>query len=806
MTRDFKRLSDDELATELAEFEAKLANKPGESRLRNLVHNLRVHQIELEMQNRQLLDTQSELEEARDLYADLYDFAPIGYLTLDGHGVIRRLNLTGARMLGKPRGELVNRPLANYLDRGQSKALFRHLNRAFDTDAGATEELALQAGRSETRFVALRSVRAFIGGETLCRTAMIDVTERKREEQTRRDADTRLALVADNVPVLISYVDASRRYMFNNAAYEKWFGHTRDYIHARHLRDVLGDEAYAEIKPHVDAVLAGQEVHFEAELPYRDAGNRYVSVSYIPHRDQDGTIAGFFALINDLSERHRAERALAEEQEFVSAVLDTAGALVMVMDRRGHVVRFNRECERISGYRAEEVEGRYFDMLLSAEERPGVQDVFQRLSTGDFPNEYENHWVAKDGTPRLIAWSNTALTDQHGAVTHVVATGVDVTERRRIEADLRHRERQLRLVTDAAPVLIAYVDTDMRYRFANAAYREWFDLDPDDMVGRRVEDLMEPDTFETTRNFAGRALQGEEVFYENIVWHQSLGRRYVSASLVPDYEADDMVSGYFSVVTDITERKESEEYEKRRLLEAAHADRVNTVGEMTTEIAHELNQPLTAIATTADVCVDQARSLGREKGGALAEALQEVSAQAHRAAHIVKHVRSFARRKEPELKAVELREIVNGAFSLVRMDARSTGVALSSDLEGEPVVEADTVLIEQLIVNLARNAIEAMSSAGTKKPRVSVTAGVGNGTVEIRVMDNGPGLSVDARQHLFEPFYTSKAEGMGLGLAICRSIVETHGGRMWVDSAPGGGAVFGFTLNIAAANESEQRG
>lgn len=498
------------------------------------------------------------------------------------------------------------------------------------------------------------------------------------------------------------------------------------------------------------------------------------------------------------------ENASFEEQGFVSAVLDTAGALVAVFDRDGYFVRFNRECERVTGYDAREVEGRRFDMLLLPDEREGVERVFERLSSGDFPNTYENYWATRDGNRRLIEWSNTALTDSSGSVSHVVATGVDVTERRRIEEELRHSERQLRLVTDAVPVLIAYVDRGMRYRFANAAYRDWFGLEPERMVGRRVNELIEPETFDVLLPHARRALAGEEVFYENVVQHVTRGKREVSANLVPDRDTNGEVNGYFSVVMDITERKRSEESEKRRLLEAAHAHRLSVMGEMTTELAHELNQPLTAIATTADVCIEQAGRLPGDETGILADSLAEISAQAHRAAQVVKHVRTFARRREPDVARVDLRQVIDSALLLVRVEARSSGVAVETNLSGTVRIEADTVLVEQVIINLARNAIEAMTSAGTEAPRLWVIALPTDGGVEIRVADNGPGLSIETREHLFEPFYTTKASGMGLGLAICRSIVEAHGGRMWADESPAAGAEFGFTLPSAMGSRQQR--
>jgi len=803
MTRSFERLTETELAEELASFEERLAGRTGESQIKKLVQNLRIHQIELEMQNRELRDAQTALEEARDRYADLYDFAPVGYLTLNTRGEIQEINLTGARMLGKPRAELLNRPFSSYLEGGQSKIFFRHLSRAFADDTKTTIELALQSGDRGTQWVLVESLRT--GRSThRCRTVLVDITVRRDAERLQRESEDRLALIADNVPVLIAYIDAHRRYVFNNAAYERWFGHSLNYIHGRHMREILGEEAYEAVRPYVDAALAGQEAHFEVEIPYRDAGNRYISATYVPHRDRGGETAGFFVVINDFSDRHRAEQALAEERAFVSAVLDTAGALVMVTDPEGRIVRFNRECERVTGYSTGDVQGRRFDMLLLPEERSGVEDTFELLRHGDFPNSHENHWVTRNGTRRLIAWSNTVLAGADEQITHVIAIGVDVTEQRRVENELRHSARQLKLVTDAVPVLIAYVDRDMRYRFVNAAYQDWYGVEPNDMVGRSIDEFVDDEAFATLRSWAERAFEGEEVFFENTIPHRRRGRRVVSANLVPDRNSEGGIDGYFSVVVDITERKQHEDSDKRRLLEAAHADRLSTMGEMTTEIAHELNQPLTAIVATADVCIDLAKRMSGEQDEMLGDALTEIRDQARRAAQIIKHLRTFARRRAPDFVPAALERIIEEAIALISIEARSSDVTVDTRVHGPATVDADPVLMEQLIVNLARNAIEAMISAGTESPRVRLTTSESGGTVDITVSDNGPGLSSEAKEHLFEPFYTTKPDGMGLGLAICRSVVEAHGGRIWTESSAAGGAE--FTCRLRKINDRETAG
>ncbi|MDZ7839301.1 MAG: PAS domain S-box protein [Gammaproteobacteria bacterium] len=513
-------------------------------------------------------------------------------------------------------------------------------------------------------------------------------------------------------------------------------------------------------------------------------------------------VVGFFGLVNNLSERQWADKALADERTFVSAVLDTTGALVVVLDRDGRIVRFNRESERATGYSATEVEGRRFDMFLLPGERIDVEDVFGHLSDGDFPLTYENHWVAKSGGARLIAWSNTALTGPDGRVEHVIATGIDVTERRRMEEELRESERQLKLITDAVPVLISYVDCDLRYRFANAAYGEWLGVEPSQMIGQRLDDLIEEDTMAVLRPFAARALAGEEVSYENVLNHRRLGRRDVSMNLVPDRDQHGVVHGYFAVALDITDRKRREAADKRRLLESAHADRLSTMGGMTTEIAHELNQPLTAIATTADICVRRAAGIDGGGDDMLSESLSEISTQAHRAARIIKHLRDFARRHEPEYAPVAVERVIDRALSLIRIEADANHVAVRAVHHSRAMVEADVVLIEQVIVNLARNAIQAMSAAGTDRPRLMLATEATREHIELAVFDNGPGLADAVLAHLFEPFHTTSTEGMGLGLPICRTIVEAHGGEIRGENRPAGGAV--FRIRLRRLDDSKQ--
>ncbi|MEW6496921.1 MAG: PAS domain S-box protein, partial [Cyanobacteriota bacterium] len=266
---------------------------------------------------------------------------------------------------------------------------------------------------------------------------------RKREEQIR--------LITDSVPTLISYVDAGQRYRYNNRTYEEWFGHCRTDITGKHLKDVMGESAYQAIHSYVEAALLGQEVTYETAISLENAGLRYIRATYVPDFGKQQQPKGFVALVDDITERKQAEEALKKERDFSSAVLSTVGSLVVVLDQQGRIAQFNKACEKTTGYSFDEVRGKYiWDLFLIPEEVEPVKAVFENLRTNQLPSEYENYWLTKDGSRRLIAWSNTTLKDDEDSIQYVIGTGIDITERKQAEEARRQSEERLRLALDAA--------------------------------------------------------------------------------------------------------------------------------------------------------------------------------------------------------------------------------------------------------------------------------------------------------------------------------------------------------------------
>jgi two-component system sensor histidine kinase TtrS len=247
-----------------------------------------------------------------------------------------------------------------------------------------------------------------------------------------------------------------------------------------------------------------------------------------------------------------------------------------------------------------------------------------------------------------------------------------------------------------------------------------------------------------------------------------------------------------------SERRRAEAEARERQAELAHVHRLNTMGEMASGFAHELNQPLAAIVNYAKGTVRRLRQ-GAMAADELLPVLEQVATQAERAAAIIRRIRAFIRKEEPRHAALDLNKAIRDTIDLMTTEAGRQGVRLVLDLaEPLPLVSADVIQLEQVIVNLVRNAIEAMVDAGTPTRRVTLTtARAASGAVEVAVADTGPGLPEAGRDRLFDPFFTTKADGLGLGLSISQSIVEAHGGRLTAETGAGGGAVFRFTLPVA---------
>ncbi len=290
---------------------------------------------------------------------------------------------------------------------------------------------------------------------------------------------------------------------------------------------------------------------------------------------------------------------------------------------------------------------------------------------------------------------------------------------------------------------------------------------------------------------------------DDIFWRKDGSSFPVEYSATPILDEGLSTVGGVVVFRDMTERKEAADKIRRHRTELAHVARLSTLGEMASGIAHELNQPLTAISTNARACVRMLES-GRSVQEQCSDVMDRIAEQAERAGKVIRQIRHFVRKEEPDIRPVRLSAMFDTVAGLLRQDVERAGVSLSLDRADDAQwVQAQEIQIEQVIINLARNAIEAMQESDGPRRLVIAAHRRDADQVEIQVRDTGPGLEPKIAESLFDPFVTTKPQGLGLGLSISYGIVDAHGGQLTADSGAEFGACFRFTLPTADSDRDQ---
>lgn len=375
------------------------------------------------------------------------------------------------------------------------------------------------------------------------------------------------------------------------------------------------------------------------------------------------------------------------------------------------------------------------------------------------------------------------------------------SEHRATTDRLLESENRLRAIIEHEPECVKLQAADGTVLDVNPAGLALIDCERrEDFVGTSIYDSIIPEFRDLYRQQMAKVFSGESTVFEFKARSLKGRECWMETHAVPLRDARNQIYAFLGVTRDITEHKMIEEQTRRHQIELARVARLSSMGEMATGIAHELNQPLSAIANFARGCVRRLKNGGADPAEFIIT-LDEIATQAERAAEVIRHVRDFTRKSEPQLSRLDINALVRSISRFTELEIRPHGAELDLDLASAlPIVEADGIMIEQVLCNLVRNAAEAMSGSGCVQPVVKVqTRPSIEGGVEVAVMDRGPGLTASDNERIFDQFYTTKPDGMGIGLAISRSIIESHGGNITAGNQENGGAIFSFRLPPALA-------
>jgi two-component system, LuxR family, sensor kinase FixL len=496
----------------------------------------------------------------------------------------------------------------------------------------------------------------------------------------------------------------------------------------------------------------------------------------------------------DITERKVAADRLQESERRWRALIENSSDVVLIVNPDLRLRYVGPSIERILGIRPDEMLGNDNlgrihpdDVALVRAAYADLQLAPDRRASATYRIQHRDgswHWFESIGTNRVADPS----------IRGIIVNSRDITDR--VEAQTAYRS----LVDYSLQGLLIW--QDLRVVFANPVSAQISGFSIEELLGSSPEQLralIHPDDQELVWARALRRVAGEPaptrtemrfVRRDGVVrWMET----HISAI---EYRGRPALQVAF---VDITDRRSAEEQARQHQQHLAHVLRRRTMGEMAAVFAHEVNQPLTAIISYAKGCVNRLRT-GTGGPEPVFAALEEIAAQAVRAAEVIRRLRGFVRKGELERAPRQLNELVEEVMHFVAVEAHEHGVRLQVDLAPNlPLLEVDTVQVEQVILNLLRNALEAIYEDGGDRPLLSVRTRCTQDHVELAVCDTGAGLRADVAAQVFEPFVTSKPGGLGMGLSICRSIVHAHGGRIWNAPNYDRGMTFAFALPLPSA-------
>jgi PAS domain S-box-containing protein len=512
------------------------------------------------------------------------------------------------------------------------------------------------------------------------------------------------------------------------------------------------------------------------------------------------------AFVLDLSELKHAEEAFRRVEQQARSIVDSALDAVVAMDADGIITDWNKRAEECFGWSRPEALGRRMsETIIPLQYRaPHENGLRHFLKTGQgavLNRRIEITALRRDGTEFPVELTVTPLNS--GGNWTFSSFIRDISDRKRAEEQLRKSELNLRRMSETIPEMLWSATPDGAVDYCNARVLDYTGLSQEQVKGAGwMETVHRDDADNMTRAWIRSVDSGDPFQFEFRCLRASDSMyRWCVSSALPLRTADGGILKWYGTVVDFHDRRQAQEDLRNTQAELAHVNRVMTMGELTASIAHEVSQPLAAIMASGDSCTAWLASDPPNLDKARAAAGRMIQA-ATQASEIVQRVRALFKKTPSITASVDMNELIEETISFVHGEAQRKNVSVRTELDdGLPTLSGDRVQLEQVILNLMVNGIESMAGHESEPRQLVVRSALPKpDELLVSVADTGPGIDAQHAGRLFAPFFTTKLEGIGMGLSISRSIIEAHRGRLWATKNEPRGAVFHFVLPIKTPN------
>jgi PAS domain S-box-containing protein len=595
---------------------------------------------------------------------------------------------------------------------------------------------------------------------------------------------------------------------FINRNWLEYTGQTLEYVRSNPeawMSAIHPEDREGTSKSFWDGVRLGQSFVMEARFRRAlDGAYRWHLNRALVLRDAGGKILRFVGTSTDIEDMKQSQEHLRSADEKTRLIIDTALDAVITMDAQGTIVSWNKQAEVIFGWSSPEAIGqRMSDIIIPEQHRMAHEHGLRHfLATGDGPilrRRIEVTAVRRSGVEFPVELEVSPMKLDHAWIFSAFIR--DITDSKRAEQQLRESELNLRQMTETIPEMLWSASPEGAIDYCNARVLDYTGFSAEEIVGSGWTKLLHPDDADqAARVWSSCVTTGNPYRVEVRTIHAADGTyRWCVTSALPLLDRQGRILKWYGTVVDMHDWKQAQEDLRNTQAELAHMSRAMTMGELTASIAHEVNQPLAGMITNANTCLRMLAADPPNVDGA-GETARRTIRDGNRMSEVITRLRALYSKKEATTEPMDLNEAARDVLALLLSELQRESVDLRLELADDiPLVAGDRVQLQQVILNLLRNALDAMSGVDDRLRRLLIRTERDEGDqVRLTVEDAGVGFDPQVADRLFKAFYTTKNSGMGIGLSVCRSIIESHRGRLWATPNDSAGATFSFSIPHAS--------